>query len=199
MLGAIPSDLFAYIDTQRFGELCVDGDTAPPTTSELDSNAYAVANVNAAQALIVQACRVSQTYSLQQLKDLVYAAQNDNPQGDQIMLLIADLTWCRIVTRKRPAPKSPQGEYPECKDAEERLNALKRGERIFVLEGMLRRNELGNVVGVYGQEIPDAGLLEAGQLTSPCANPPQLWGCKQNNCGPRCGGAGTGADANGGC
>lgn len=197
MLGAIPSDLYPYIDTQRFCELCVDGDSEIPAPDDLDDNVNAVRNVNYAQGLICEAARKGQQYSLQQLKDLVYAAQQENPQGEQIMGLISDLTWCRIVKRKRPAPGAPQGEYPECRDAQAYLDRLQKGERIFVLEGIPQRNELGVVVGVYGDAVPAAGLMETGSLTRPCDNPPQLWGCKHNRCGDN-GGIGTGTDAAGG-
>lgn len=191
MLGAVPSDLFPHIDTQRFCELVVDGDTTPiPDPADLDANTNAVKIVNAAQTKIVQACRKSQIYSIQQLKDLVYASQQDNPQGDQIMLLISDITWCRLTTRKRLAPNSPQQKEPACKEAEDLLDRLQKGERLWVLEGIPQRNEAGEVIGTYGDAGPQAGLMEGGTLTAACEDPPNLFGCKWNNCGPYSTGSG---------
>lgn len=184
MLGAVPSDLIPFFDFGRFAEYLVDGsEVAPANPTALDANARAIRIVNAAQDDVASACRRGDFYELQQLRDLVRAAKSsDTTQsilGGKLMGLIADRAWVRATVRKRYTKASPQGEDPAIESSENELEQLRKGERIFVLEGVQQTDGKGNVIGVYGEQVPVAGLMEGGQLVAPsieCAT--RLWGCK---------------------
>lgn len=194
MLGCLPSDLTDFFDFNRFAELLCDTDQEPVTTgSALDALPRAKNIVAAAENLIVQACRTRDTYSLQELRDLVRdyhlppgtisgtgtAAHEVGLSGQQLIMLVADLSWCRAMKRKRWVKDSPQGQDPACEDAEAKLDQIRAGDRIFVMQGVEVYDLLGNWTGGwYGTEAPDAGVIQSGNLnthTGLCA--PRLFGC----------------------
>jgi len=184
MLGAVPSDFISYFDFNRFAEYLVDGtEVAPANPSQLDANTRAINIVNAAQGDVAAACRKGDYYELQQLRDLVRAGKSSNALqaslGAQILDLIADCAWCRATRRKRYTKASPQGEDPSCEIAENKLEQLRHGERIFVLDGVEQTDGAGNVLGVYGEAVERAGVMEGSQLVAETIdNAVRLWGCK---------------------
>lgn len=176
MLGTRPTDYDPYFDIRRFAELLVDEKESVPATAALDANRRAVAIVRAAESEVVRACRTKDNYSIQQLRDLVRNYRNGGVMGDQLLNLIAELVWSAAIRRKRFASGTPQGDDPSWKFVSERLTQLESGERIFVLEGVEETNGSGTVLGTYGEEVPEAGLLSGGQLCSSVGQPVQLWG-----------------------
>ena len=200
MLGTNPSDCVDFFDFNRFAELLCDGNTTPvTTTSALDALPRAVNLVRAAEGLVVMACRTKNYYTLQQLRDLVRDyhlpagtisgtgadAHLVGISGAQIIQLIADLVWCKANTRKRYTKESPQGQDSACEDAENKLNLLKSGERIFVMDGVMVYDSLGNWTGTwYGSDASDAGEMLAGNLNDAGLCAPRLWGCKLNRYSP---------------
>lgn len=182
MLGTLPSDCFPYWDVNRFAELLVDGDeTVPVGSSQINANARAKALVRAAEGKIVEAVRNKAQYTLQELRDLVYNVQsggvNGIIMGDSLISLIADLVWCHTFGRKRYSADSPQGKDPSCKNAQDYLNALQKGERVFILQGVAIRDENGTLTGeYYGTQVPDAGVLEGERLHSNIDMAERFWG-----------------------
>jgi hypothetical protein len=182
MLGAVPSDLFPYWDVPRFAECLVDGEeTIPEGAAAINANARAKALVRAAEGKIAEAVRYKAQYTLQELRDLVYNVQsggvNGVIMGDSLMSLIADVVWCMTIGRKRYSAESPQGRDPACKNSQDYLDRLQKGERIFVLQGVAIRDENGALTGeYYGTQIPDAGVLEGGRLHSNIDLAQRFWG-----------------------
>jgi len=197
MLLSNPSDLFAFFDVSRFSELLVDGEETVPGNSDLDSNSRATQIVRSAEQKLCSAVRVKNFYSLQQLRDLVYDFQNGGTSGEQIIEIIADLAWCGATKRKRWPAGTPQGDDPACERAEAYLDRIRAGERIFVLEGVTQHDSTGVVLGVYGQEIPEDGLMEGRGLVSDIGNPSHLWG-NRANCATLPGNCGDGLGSTGG-
>jgi hypothetical protein len=182
MLGVVPSDVLAYIDFKRLSELVVDDNEVPPITPDaLNNHLKAKQLVNSAQGTLVQACRRGQYYSLRQLRDLVRNAHlADDPgqdPGQQIMSIIADIVWCRAIGRKRYPKGTPQGDDVAYDRYTMQLDQLRRGERVFVLEGVEETDDAGNVIGVYTDTIPAAGILTGGQLVADTNAATRLWGC----------------------
>lgn len=196
MLGAVPSDLTTYFDFYRFAEYLVDGrETVATTTAQLDASARAVGIVNAAQGDVASACRKGDFYELQQLRDLVRAGKSGNAiqsaLGGKILALIADLAWARASRRKRYAKGTPQADDPSFELGQEELEQLRHGERIFVLDGVEKTDGAGNVLGLYGEDVSKAGLMEGSRLVSDINNATRLWGCKTDGSSVP---GGTGAD-----
>lgn len=102
--------------------------------------------------------------------------------GEQLISLIADLTWCRVQQRKRYPSDTPQGSDPSCDRAKDLLDRLRAAERIFVLEGVVQHDPItGLVVGVYGTEFSTTGVMEGKSLVSDIGRPVRLWGTLANN------------------
>ena len=199
MLGSLPSNLVDFFDFNRFAELLCDGNTSPVTTSaELDALPRAVTLVRTAEGMVAMACRTKNTYSLQQLRDLVRDyqlpagtisgtgadAHEVGISGHQIIELIANLAWCKANSRKRYTKDSPQGQDPACEYAEDRLNLLKAGERIFVMDGVMQYDGTTWTGTWYGGEISEAGTMSSGNLNDAGLCAPRLWGCKIGRYGP---------------
>jgi len=187
MLGSLPSDLFPYWDVERAAELVTDGTAAVPSADAAGLNASTkmVNLVRAAEGKVVKACREKSLYSLQQLRDLVYHEQTDSSNGQQILSLIGNLVWCHLNQRKRYSADSPQGKDPACAESKDDLDRLRRGERIFVLEGVAVRDSSGNLTGqLYGTDIPDAGILEGGRLHSNIDGATRFWGNSNQSVAP---------------
>lgn len=195
MLGSVPSDLVDFFDFGRFAELLCDGNESPvTTTSALNALPRAVNLVRTAESAVAMACRTKAIYTLQELRDLVRDyhlpagtisgtgadAHEVGISGQQIIALIADIAWCRANLRKRYTKESPQGQDPACEDAENRLNLLKSGERIFVLDGVMKYDGDTWTGDWYGSEVSDAGLMGSGNLNDAGLCAPRLWGCKIN-------------------
>lgn len=182
MLGTRPSDLFPYIDVPRFAELLVDNaETIPEGATAIDANTRAQTLVRAAEGVVCEAVTEGNRYTLQQLRDLVYNVQsggvNGVIQGDSLIALISDTLWCRAFGRKRYSADSPQGKDPACVESQKYLDRLRKGERIFVLDGVAIRNENGTLTGdFYGSEIPVAGHLEGERLHSNIDTAHRFWG-----------------------
>jgi hypothetical protein len=181
VLGTVPSNLISFFDFNRFAEYLVDNTEVPSAnTAALDTNARAIAIVQAAEGDVVTACRTKQLYTLQVLRDLVRDYQVHTTLskfGNQILSLIADLAWGRACLRKRYAKDTPQGQDPGLDLGKDRLELLKSGSRIFVIEGMEMTDGAGNVIGIYGgQNEPNAGIMTGYTLRSNIGSPVPLWG-----------------------
>lgn len=192
MFGSVPSDLIDFFDFNRYAELLCDGNEVPVATpSQLDALPRAVNLSGAAENIIAMACRQRSVYTLQQLRDLVSDyhlppgtisgtgadAHEVGISGQQLIELIADVAWCQANRRKRYAVDSPQAKDPSCDRAEERLNLLRSGERIFVMDGVQKFD--GNTwTGTwYGPEVSLAGVMHGGSLSNAGLCAPRLWGC----------------------
>lgn len=183
MLGTRPQDIIPFVDINRFAELLVDGKTevAAKTSTDLNANVKAVAQVQAAENDIVEAVRTKQYYTLQQLRDLVRNYQLGGVggfvAGTQIITLIADLAWTHALQRKRYAEGTPQADDPSVKRGQALLEQLKTGSRIFILEGVQQTDGAGNVIGTYGgQEKPNAGIMSGHTMHSDVGRPTGIWG-----------------------
>lgn len=183
MLGTKPSNLINYFDFYRFAELLIDGkETASATPAALDVNPRAVAVVASAEIDVLNAVRQKQLYSLIVLQDLVrdYQLGGTPPAGtygQQLVSIIADLAWKHAIKRKRYPEGTPQGDDPAAKISNEQLELLQKGNRIFVIEGMVQTDGMGNVIGTYGgQEKPLAGLLLGSTMRSDIGRPVGVWG-----------------------
>lgn len=178
MLGARPSDLFPYFDVSRFAEFLVDGkETVPTSPTTIDANLRAVALVRSAEGRIAQAVRAKNQYTLQQLRDLVRDGQlPDGIMGQQILKLIADVVWCNTGGRKRYSVDSPQARDPACKDSQDYLDRLQRGERIFVMEGVAVYDGTTPTGEVYSDEVSQVGVLEGSRLHSNIDCARRFWG-----------------------
>ncbi len=187
----VPSDLAPYLDWYKFGTLlCTRTTDKPPNTlAELDANALAKELVRSAYNEILQAVLKGEKYSLDQIKDLVLdfiASKESRPSanlGQQIVTLVADLAWAAAVRRKRYVKESPQGVDPSVEKSKEDLDRLRRGERIFILDGVDVTDSTGNpqVPPVkYGKEIEVAGHTVGGSLLNNSHCPTGLWGCESH-------------------
>lgn len=183
--------------------MTIGNDPIPTSEAEVDANKRAVSLVRSAEGLICDAARRGEAYSLQELRDLVrnFQLAQTPPMGEQLMSLIAELTWAGAIRRKRYASGTPQGDDPAQELANARLAELLAGTKIFVLEGVEMTDGAGNVIGHYGTEIPQAGHMSSGQICSSVGRPTRLWGVNNhavNNVGQTCNGDEFGA-GRGGC
>lgn len=177
MLGTLPSDLITFFDFNRFAELLVDGqEVVPATTAELDLNTRAIQIVGAAEFDVLEAVRTKQHYTIQQLKDMIIDFHNGGQYGVQLLKIIADLAWGHANLRKRYSKDTPQGQDQGFDLGEKTLKALSDGEKIFVISGMNQTDGNGNVIGTYGEQIPNAGLVSGSSIRTDVGRPPGLWG-----------------------
>ncbi len=171
-----PSQFGPFVDTKRAMSLLhdeddLDDDEAVPAWATVDGNERAFYLANAAWREIVQACARGKIYTVAELTD--YA--NDPVRGLDLVNLAADIFWCRLVRRRRYTPGDPQEQASECKEAQERLQMLRQGERIFDLTGVTN----STTGGVYGSEVAEAGAISVGRLGGQrCEHGARrFWGC----------------------
>ncbi len=194
MFGTVPGDLVDFFDFTRFAELCCDGSEVPVTTvSALNALPRAINLVGAAENQVAMAVRQRATYTLQELRDLVRDyhlpagtisgtgadAHLVGISGQQLITIIADLAWAGANRRRRYAKGSPQEEDPSRPEAEERLNLLREGSRIFVLDGVEVWDGDTWTGTWYGPEVSEAGIMVGGSIIDYglfCK--PRMWGCK---------------------
>lgn len=171
-----PSQFGPYLDTNRVMELVhdaadLDDDEAVPAWTTVDGNERAFFLTQAAWRLILQAARRGEVYGLQELTD--YA--NDVVRGADLVQLAADLFWCQLIKRRRYTEGEPQGKDPACKTAEEKLELLRRGERIFDLYGVT--DSVNG--GTYGNPIGEATAISVGTFgaTDQLKTARRMFGC----------------------
>lgn len=132
-----PSQLLPYFDNSRAMEMLFDSGelavgTETPSSNTIDGNARAFALTQSAWRAVIEAVTRGKLYSIQELTD--YA--NDPIRGADLIELVANIFWCKLVKRRRYVKGEPQQEEAACEEAEKKLEALRHGERIFNLEGI---------------------------------------------------------------
>jgi hypothetical protein len=171
-----PSQFGPYLDTRRAMELLYDdseldeGEDAP-SFDQIDGNDRAFFLAQAAWREVLMAATRGELYTIQQLTDLA----NDPVRGQDLVALCADLFWRRLVKRRRYVQGEPQAEDATGDRAEQTLEALRRGERIFNLEGVA--DSVSG--GVYTNELGARTALSVGRLGSTDLDHPEdrFWGC----------------------
>jgi hypothetical protein len=162
-----PSQLLPYMDGRRTMELLYDdGDLAEgvavPGPDTIDSNDRAFFLVQAAWQDVLTACRRGQIYGSRELTDLA----SDPVRGQGLIELVADLFWHKAVKRRRYPVNDPQSEDPGQKEAQDMLELLRTGVRIWDLTGVTRTDSTGAAVGTYANPLGDTTALQAGRLGS---------------------------------
>lgn len=155
-----PSQFGPFLDTGRAMQLLYDdadlaADEDPAAWSTVDGNERAFYLAQAAWREIVQACARGKIYTVQELTD--YA--NDPVRGLDLVQLASDIFWCRLIRRRRYTPGDPQEQASECKEAQEKLQMLRQGERIFDLTGVTASDGT-----TYGSQVAEAGAISVGRL-----------------------------------
>jgi hypothetical protein len=171
-----PSQLLPYLDTRRAMELLyddgeLDEDEDAPDGDVIDGNERAFALCQAAWREVVMAATRGELYTLQQLTDLAA----DPVRGQDLVSLVADLFWRRLVRRRRYVKGEPQADDAAGEAADQLLEALRRGERIFNLEGVA--DSVNG--GTYENELGERTALSVGRLGSTDLDHPEdrFWGC----------------------
>lgn len=182
-----PSHVATYFDWKRFAQLtCVQqSDNPPATMAGLDSSARAVEWVRTAYNDLLMAAAKGEKYTVKQIEDLVvdFLLKNDGKyRGQQVVKLVADLTWKIAVISKRYVKDSPQSQDATITSTEDDLMRLRTGEKIFVLEGVNVTGddyEIQSPPVYYGPEVQVAGHTTGGDGEWMRAGyPAGLWGCK---------------------
>lgn len=197
-----PSQLLPYFDNMRAMELLydenelVDATTGAaidiPSSDTIDGNARAHAIAARAWGTMKAAVRRGNVYRDRELIDLA----NDDIRGQMLIELLANIFWCSLLKRRRYVPEEPQGKDQACVDAEEALERLRRGDRIFVLDGVSVTDDDGNPTGdVYGNPLGDSTSMSYGFMgkDNSCRRADRRWwGCtnicknKREGDGGRC-------------
>lgn len=171
-----PSQFGPFLDTKRAMSLLHDegdlgDDEAVPAWATVDGNERAFYLSQAAWREIVQACARGKIYTAAELTD--YA--NDPVRGLDLVQLASDIFWCKLIRRRRYTPGDPQEQASECKEAQERLQLLRQGERIFDLTGVAN----STAGGTYGSEVAEAGAISVGRLGGQRCDhsADRFWGC----------------------
>lgn len=180
-----PSQLGPYVDTVRAVELLYDdaelqdddgNETDPPPFEEIDSNERAFNLTQAAWRDILRACRRGNIYQHRELIDLA----NDPVRGQDLIELVADLFWFKLVKRRRHPKGEPQNDPEGRERVEAVLEQLRQGERIFDLTGVAVTDEDGNLTGaVYENELGTATAMTRGRFgaTDRVGRDRRFWGC----------------------
>lgn len=178
-----PSDLVDYLDTKRtmsllYDEGELDDDEEPASIDDIDDNSRAVTLARAAWSEVLAACRRGNIYLQRELVDLA----NDSARGQYLVELVADIFWCKLVKRRRYVQGDPQAEDPACQRAQEKLEMLRRGERIFVLDDVVSTDTGGGATGVYSDSVSKAGAISVGTFGQTNLRRPdnRFWGCVSN-------------------
>lgn len=162
-----PSQFGPYIDTARCMELLYDdGDSLltdedgnpvpPPGFNTIDGNERAFFVAQSAWRSVIQAATRGEVYTIDELTDLA----NDRVRGQDLIELCADLFWHRLIKRRRYVQGEPQAQDANIERAEAMLEALRRGERIFNLEGVIN----SSTGSAYTNVIGEVTALDHGRL-----------------------------------
>lgn len=200
MLGVLIPDMQPYIDMARLGELVTDGVEPLPELAVLSINPRLRHALLAAQGYVTNRLTVANRYTVQQLRDLISDAKYALPTyipydpltgipghwvgiaGQQMMAIVADAFWCRLISRKRYPADGPQGKDMSCQMLEEELKSLQSGETILTLNGVVQHEPISDgsgekAVGLYGNDVAMAGLMFSGNLSTDMDCLYRLWGC----------------------
>lgn len=194
-----PSQLLPFFDTRRAMELLYDegelaDDEEVPSGDSIDANARAFAIAQSAWRALLMAATRGKVYSLQELTDLA----NDPVRGYDLIELVANIFWCRLIKRRRYTKGEPQNEESACQEAEEKLEMLRRAERIFNLEGVVDSTTGTARTNLLGA----ATAMSVGTVGGRCHATDRFWACTSCHCSPcRCHGSSgsTGRSWWGGC
>lgn len=175
-----PSQLLPFVDGARVVELLYDdgelGDAEDvPAATTIDGNARAFALTQAAWRQVLQACRRGDIYRQRELIDLA----NDPVRGLDLIELVADLFWAKVVKRRRYVQGEPQAEDAGADRALAALDALQKGERIFDLTDVAVTGADGVATGaVYVNEIGQPTRLTVGRFGGACPDrrEDRFWG-----------------------
>lgn len=170
-----PSDLLPILDKNRVFDLCVDEGETRPNSNNIDSNARALALAREAWYHMTMACRRGDIYEGRELIDLA----NDSVRGRPLIGLVARIWWGLLLEGRVYTEPEPQANDPRLKRAEEQLEQLRQGERIFVLDGVTQTDSDGASIGTYANEKGEPTTLQVGQLgQSDCSTPDdRFWAC----------------------
>jgi hypothetical protein len=161
-----PSQFLPYIDGARAVELCFDEGTiavgtAYPDPSQIDGLDNARAIADGAWYEVLTACSRGEIYQGRELIDLA----NDPSRGQVLIKLLANLFWADLIGRRRYAQGEPQAEDVGYKRAQETLEQLRLGERVFDLTGVVQTDASGVPTGsVYGNPVGEASHMSSGRL-----------------------------------
>lgn len=122
--------LEAY-DERRVSQLCSSTGT-PITSAALPTNTTLLNALNRAAGMITAACRVGQRY---QYDDLVTLSEGTDPGSYVIQQLNADLAFGLLNARRGLSMEELSVQAPMWAFAQDYLNQLRLGERIFDIAG----------------------------------------------------------------
>ena len=131
-------DMFLYHDPQQIADLLRDGDDPRPTTGEMSDStnkygAMLLRFMRVASGRVESACMVAKMYTvedLQELYDPVDSANAATASREILIKLVADLCFWMLSQRRQPNAGDPRN-VPGAVEANELLNQLRDGERIF--------------------------------------------------------------------
>lgn len=129
---AIPSDLYTRYDSRRVGEL-VNDDGTRSTTTQLDSNATALAVLADASSMIDAAVLAGNRYLQSDLAALV----SDPNGGPFLKRLTCDLAWGLLNARRGYTNEELAARAPMFARALDTLDKLHDGERVFEIAASL--------------------------------------------------------------
>lgn len=132
------ADLFAYHDPNQVADMILDGDDPRPTVAQMSSasnkyGALVLRFLRAASGRVESACTVSKMYTVDDLQELYDPTDsaNDNTASREVLIkLVADLCFWMLCQRRQPNSGDPRN-VPGAVEANELLNQLRDGERIF--------------------------------------------------------------------
>lgn len=147
------AEFLIYYDKRRVYELLSDSGS-PLTDGTYPANLTIAALIRQASAHIDSACQTGRRYERTQLEDIVTAANSgsateaEKKRAEPIKTLCAHLTWGFLIARRGHAATKLAELAPMFDWAQQMLNDLATGQRIFDLElpkaaGIPRTAEIG--------------------------------------------------------
>lgn len=132
------SELFLYHDPNQCADMVVDGDDPRPTVGEMSDpdNKYGAMVLRfrrAASGRVESACLVAKMYTpedLQELYDPTDSANDNTASREVLVKLTADICFWMLCQRRQPNAGDPRN-VPGAVEANELLDALRDGQRIF--------------------------------------------------------------------
>jgi hypothetical protein len=168
-------ELIVYYDKRRLYQLLSD-DGTPVTDGTYAANALVTTALRQASAMIDAACQTGRRYERTQLEDVVTAAnavsatEAELKRAEPIKSLAAHLAFGFIVSRRGYAAQKMTELAPMFDWAQEQLNLLATGQRIFDLDGpktagVPRSVQLGSKLFSWSQSSPMFGMFPTTPAT----------------------------------
>ncbi len=133
------SDLSAFYDARRVGELLSDSDV-PLAVAQIDAAPVFILLSNAASAEVDAACQVGRRYTRGDFEKMISDAvsfPNDSAIVKRVGLLkqlVADLVYSRLLSRRGYSGDTLERLAPRAAAAEDMLRQLANGTRVFDLD-----------------------------------------------------------------